>query len=564
MLGSFTTAQSGLKTSQLAIENTMNNIANENTPGYTKRVTHLAELEITGDSYGNGVEIYELERQTNEYLFYKTMEQSSMQSYFQSASDIYGTAEILFQETDESGLSKDLNNYFASIENLRSDPANEIYQADLHSTAVSLVENMQSLYADIDKVQESLTQQTYDDVNSVNSMLKQISEINDQIQKYGESPDLLDKRESLEKEISNYVDIEVSKESAYELKIAGETAIFNNTLSYELEVVESPTVQRNVYDATSLNDSSITAGDEITVTLNNGQSITVIADPTLTVGDSDVKQQIADAINADASMRESLVTSVDSKGNLIVQSRNAGEDEAFDLQIRLDNSSTFVDSNSKLSSFATDDVHIEVLDQRLDLSSGSLKATTENLQTTNPNNVLYSYKQGLNDLAYALSDMTSSYVKEGDAYIYGEDAAATYTGTQGVNSINLFSGSSVMSLTVNEQSINGLEQEELDYLASLQWKDDMNIDSSDSSSKQSFAQNLQELRVSISTNKESMDFKLDSQSAITMSLQNSLDQISKVDNDEEMINLLQYQAAYEANAKVITALDEMLETVLNM
>ena len=39
---------------------------------------------------------------------------------------------------------------------------------------------------------------------------------------------------------------------------------------------------------------------------------------------------------------------------------------------------------------------------------------------------------------------------------------------------------------------------------------------------------------------------------------------NKVDPDEEMINLLQYQAAYEANAKIITAVDEMIQTLLAM
>ena len=38
----------------------------------------------------------------------------------------------------------------------------------------------------------------------------------------------------------------------------------------------------------------------------------------------------------------------------------------------------------------------------------------------------------------------------------------------------------------------------------------------------------------------------------------------RVDPDQEMINLLQYQAAYEANAKIITAVDEMLQTLLAM
>jgi flagellar hook-associated protein 1 FlgK len=38
----------------------------------------------------------------------------------------------------------------------------------------------------------------------------------------------------------------------------------------------------------------------------------------------------------------------------------------------------------------------------------------------------------------------------------------------------------------------------------------------------------------------------------------------KVDPDEEMINLMKFQAAYEANAKLATVLQDMISTTLNM
>lgn len=121
-----------------------------------------------------------------------------------------------------------------------------------------------------------------------------------------------------------------------------------------------------------------------------------------------------------------------------------------------------------------------------------------------------------------------------------------------------------MTMSFNSSSMENLSQEDLDYLSTLQWKDDINIDSSNPNSTSSFSDSLQALKVNVSSNKENMDFKLETKNAVVISLENSHDQLTKVDNDEEMINLMQFQAAYEANAKVITALDEMLQTVLNM
>ena len=74
----------------------------------------------------------------------------------------------------------------------------------------------------------------------------------------------------------------------------------------------------------------------------------------------------------------------------------------------------------------------------------------------------------------------------------------------------------------------------------------------------------QNLLVTISSNVEDNSFKLEAQDAIVNSLESTYNNLTKVDSDEEMINLLQYQAAYEANAKIITAVDEMLQTLLDM
>lgn len=562
MIGSFTTAQSGLKSSQIALENSMNNIANENSVGYKKKVSYQAEVNY-GNSYGNGVEITNIERQTNQYLFYKIIDETSTQSYYSEASSIYASAELIFNETDEAGLSKDLNNYFQSLENLRSNPSNLIYQSDFEMTSTTLVSNMQDTYKEIDEQQESLKNQTYNEVQSVNNILNEITQINQQMLENGEDPTLLDKRDNLEKELSTYVDIEVSDDDFYELEIAGERAVFNNTQAHEISVIEEYTPQIDIYDDVSLNDSNLTDGDTISVKLNNGEEISIVVDTT-GASDFDVKQQIADAINANASMKDSVSASLDSKGNLLVESNEVGEDAIFDLEINLDSSNTNVSKNENLSKIGTDEVHLELLGQELELSSGSLKATTDNLTTTSPNNVLYSYKQDLNDLANSLIDMTSAYVKEGDDYIYGDNTSSTYTGSESVNQLNLFSGGSLMTMSFNSSSMENLSQEDLDYLSTLQWKDDINIDSSNPNSTSSFSDSLQALKVNVSSNKENMDFKLETKNAVVISLENSHDQLTKVDNDEEMINLMQFQAAYEANAKVITALDEMLQTVLNM
>ena len=77
-----------------------------------------------------------------------------------------------------------------------------------------------------------------------------------------------------------------------------------------------------------------------------------------------------------------------------------------------------------------------------------------------------------------------------------------------------------------------------------------------------FSDFFQSLRVEVSVNKENNDFLKDTQESITQSIQSTYDQLTKVDSDEEMLNLMKFQSAYTANAKIITVVDEMLNTLL--
>jgi flagellar hook-associated protein 1 FlgK len=124
----------------------------------------------------------------------------------------------------------------------------------------------------------------------------------------------------------------------------------------------------------------------------------------------------------------------------------------------------------------------------------------------------------------------------------------------------LFYGSSVDSLSFISDRVSSLTNADLENLAQVQWNDDINI----GDSKTSFVKFYQSLLVTISSNVEDNSFKLESQDSIVNSLETAYNNLTKVDPDTEMINLLQYQAAYEANAKVISTVDEMLQTLLNM
>ncbi len=60
------------------------------------------------------------------------------------------------------------------------------------------------------------------------------------------------------------------------------------------------------------------------------------------------------------------------------------------------------------------------------------------------------------------------------------------------------------------------------------------------------------------------DFQEQSQQLIVEQLQNQRDSVTGVSLDEEMTHLVQFQQAYQAAAKIVTTVDEMVNTVLGM
>ena len=221
-------------------------------------------------------------------------------------------------------------------------------------------------------------------------------------------------------------------------------------------------------------------------------------------------------------------------------------------------------TNSLLSKNGKDDIHLEIYDKEVTVTAGALKSLVDNVKTDSGKNTFNEYKEKLDQFAKTLSNLTDSYIENLDkSYVYGTDAVELSSDEDKKVLLNLFSGADVKSLKFNTGSLNSLTQNKLDYLATLQWKDDIDFEGT-GINKQSFSQFYQALRVDVADNKENAAFTQGAQSAVTESMQNTYDKLTKVDKDVELVELIKYQSAYEANAKMITIVDEMLQTLLGM
>ena len=628
MLSTLNVSYTGLSAAKTAVENISNNIANENTPGYKKRVVGLSELGQMDSLFaGRGVSVDGIYRVTSQYMYDKVISENSKSNYYDKLSGMLGNVESVFKETEESGFSVDLNRYFQSIENLRTNPNSEIYKSALKNEGGILVETLQNIYSTIQKQQDAEKTELNANVEKINSLLKEIGDVNDKIVKYATATnDLYDKRDQLELELSNYVDITVNRdEDFYELKIGDSVAISNNTIVRTVDVISNDSSQIDkfnhinydsvtntftTYDSLKYNEDltskNLDLNDVVTYKLNNefevsvtiGESITMDWDgdgteTTEIVDDTNLTRAIVHKINSNPDFNDLVVAyngdySIDSNGNKItndikdnflrVESKFPGIDNSFDARVSIvkrDNTdSTIIDSRESLyknedeSKTAISDVSIGIYGREVSLKTGIVKAQVDNLSTSSANNKFQTYFDKLDAFAQTLADITDKYIKTGtDSYIYGE-AASDDEDSGVINSLGLFSGSSVMTLKFNKNAVNDLKQLELDYLATIQWKTDLSFEGKgqgvNSSNDTSLLEFYRELRVSVSADKENSNFLLETQDSITQSVKSSYDNLVKVDKDDEMLDLMKFQSAYTANAKIVTAIDEMLQTLLGL
>ncbi len=628
MLDSLNIAQTGLGASKIAVENVSNNISNENTPGYKKRVVQLSELELIDDNIaGRGVRADEVYRITSQYLYNNIVNENTKTNYFKEVSLMTGNIEKMFQETEDSGFSSDFNRFLQSVENLRSNPNSEIYKTTFKTQGQAIVDSLQNLYANIEE-QEKLTRISLEkNVETINELIGEISSVGSKMEKYpASSNDLLDKRDYLEKKLSKFLDVEANRSNQeYKLKIAGTVALSFNTNVRPVELVEDKITQIDRFatnppeptpfdwvpeDSIEEKFGTLQNGDKVTYKLNNEFSVSVEigsnqytdnkgnsynidfdSDGTVdTVDASNYVRALASAINHNSNISEKVIAyngnyELDDDGNrvdnftsddfLLVEARYPGEEGKFSGRIAVKKAAGSPTQNGTL--FKNEDrsikgankVSLAIYGQELNINSGVIKAQTENLTTDAIGNKIIDYKEKLDAFASAISDIYDKYIKiDTDEYTYGHIATDEYNGTQNIENLNLFSGADVKSLKFNASAVNDLNQANLDYMATLQWKKDVefggfgqNLDTKD---KTSFSEFFQEIRVNISSDKENNDFLLEAQVTVEKSLEVTYDRLTKVDSDEEMINLMKFQAAYTASAKIITVVDQMLDTILGI
>jgi flagellar hook-associated protein 1 len=115
------TGQWALFASQAAIEVTGSNIANVNTPGYSRRTLRLEEglsIDFAPGQIGTGVRATEVIRHFDAFIEQQYNEKASLRERWGTLHDTLRNVEMVFNEADGNGINSALAKFFADWQDL--------------------------------------------------------------------------------------------------------------------------------------------------------------------------------------------------------------------------------------------------------------------------------------------------------------------------------------------------------------------------------------------------------------------------------------------------------------
>jgi len=219
------TAQSGLLVNQQTLNVVANNIANVNTPGYSRKIVSTESQVIVG--VGAGVTVSDVTRQVDEGLMKSVRIELAelhaltiQENYFARTQDMFGAP------GDNTSLSHLLDEFVSSLETLTLSPDKSVQQSEVIRRANDAVLKLQDMSTTIQELRLQADVEIGEKVTDMNKIVARIDQLNDDIVSNSsvgrDVTDLKDQRDAQLDKLAEYVDIR------YFFRADGDVVVFSS------------------------------------------------------------------------------------------------------------------------------------------------------------------------------------------------------------------------------------------------------------------------------------------------------------------------------------------------
>ena len=480
------TNKRGLYTQQAALYTTGHNISNANTLGYSRqRVNMEATLGFPGlglnsgtmpGYLGTGVQSGSIQRIRDSFVDHQYRQESNKFGYWESQSKAISQMEDVFNEPSEYGLQKSLSEFWQSLQDVATNPNESGARAVAIRRGEAVADSFNYMYKSLTDIQTNLGTEIQHTTKDMNSILKQIAQVNEQIKNVepnGYVPnDLYDQRDLLLDELSTLVPIEVEYHSSGGRAVEG--------------VAEGWAV--------------------VSLKLNDG-----------------------------------------SKVELVNGNRAAKVEENFDQASGdINKAATGISINGSMIGF--DDL----------ADSGKLKSLMNSYGTADGQGLYPEMLAELDKLAQAFMDEFNKVYGEGYP-LEGEDGPKAF-----------FVGNSAGNIKVNKEIVDNpsafrasSEKDEEGNGKNAQKLANIQFSSADGLGGATIESFFQGMIGDLGVNGLEANKLVGNTATLLMAVEERRASISSVSLDEEMTDMIRFQQAYNASARMITVVDETLDKIIN-
>ena len=216
----FSITQSGLAAAQAGMTTTAHNIANANTPGYSRQTvvqTSAGAQDMGFGFIGRGTQVAEVNRIYSDLLGSRVSQAQSSSNQLKTYFDQISQIDNQFSSTT-AGLSPALQDFFNGMHNLAGNPSSGATRQAALSSAETLASRFQSLNGQLQELGAGVNAQIVSSVESINVYAQQIAKLNDELEKLqggGDSKvanDLFDQRDYAVTQLSQQIKTAVVKQ----------------------------------------------------------------------------------------------------------------------------------------------------------------------------------------------------------------------------------------------------------------------------------------------------------------------------------------------------------------
>lgn len=580
LFGTLNVGKSGMNVNQGAINTTSHNIANVDTDGYTRqrvKVVTNTPLVSTGTfpgQIGTGAKIDSINRIRDTFIDYSLRKETSSLETSNVKNDYLYQVENIFNEPSDTGIASQLDAFFNAFQELSKNASSSSVRTAAIQTTIALTDNINYTYSKLSEQQDNAKTQIKTAVVNANAIIDRVDDLNKQIINLtvsGQTPnDLMDQRDSLLDELSGYFEISVehTEYNGINVKPADSTGMIN---SYLINSDTGSKTQKFSYITDIQQDDKYPNLHNITYYLNGDTSS---EDNMRTIQVADLSDdQLKELQNGRILFANSYGEAVKADGNPI---KNNTIVSAAKVQ-------TFVPSSGKIAGYVEIQDTIQGYKDDLDKLAKSIAYTVNaihcgeidpNTQKSIPDN---------DTLPFFVNKDVAKYDENGNLI----NVKDTINAESEINALNITVNkeliSDVMKIRTKENDTDGSGDGKralaiatlkntliriqdfgvtINSRKDLTMIDSMNIKSDNSGA--AITNYYSELINKLGIQAQDADREVTNKELIVDELENSKASISGVSLDEEMVNLIQFQHAYSANAKVISTVNDLLDVVLNL